>query len=150
MTRLPLLRKKGTESILRALFQQCFVELIREYSASEQCNSPWLSALEKPRLNKAIEEVIDHPGRRYSLDLLAQMCAMSRATFAEQFADAFGRPPMEFVKEIRMRAAARLLSATDYPVKSIAARVGYESRSHFSRAFSGFFGKSPVAYRAQK
>jgi len=139
--------RPGTSTMLNALFQQCFVELIRQYSASEDCQLPWLSALEKPRLNKAIEEVIDNPGRRYSLELLAEMCAMSRTTFVEQFTESFGRTPMEFVKEIRLRAAARLLTGTDTPIKSIAARVGYESRSHFSRAFSGFFGKSPVEYR---
>ena len=54
---------------------------------------------------------------------------------------------MDFVKEVRLRAAARLLVHTDIPIKSICTKVGYDSRSHFSRSFSDFFGASPADFR---
>jgi AraC-like DNA-binding protein len=55
---------------------------------------------------------------------------------------------MDFVKEVRMRRAARFLAATDLPVKTIASRVGFESRSYFSRAFKAFAGVDPAGFRA--
>jgi hypothetical protein len=54
---------------------------------------------------------------------------------------------MDFVQAVRLRTAARLLQTSELPVKAVAAAVGYSSRSHFSRAFSGHFGVDPSAYR---
>lgn len=138
----------GSAAMLKALFQQCFIELLRQHSKSVQCELPWLAALEKPRLNKAIEQIIDDPGRPYTLESLAKMCNMSRTSFASKFAQSFGRSAMDFVKEVRLRYAARMLNGTEEPVKTIAAKVGYESRSHFSHAFRDLFGVSPAEYRA--
>ena len=45
--------------------------------------------------------------------------------------------------------AARLLATSDLPTKSVAAEVGYESRSAFSRTFAAHFGLSPQAWRDQ-
>ena len=55
---------------------------------------------------------------------------------------------MDFLKEVRLRRAAHLLRATDLPVKTVAARVGFASRSYFSRAFKAFTGHDPAGYRA--
>ncbi len=139
--------RPGSKAMLRLLFQQCFIELLRLHGASSECRLPWLLALERPRLNRAVEQIIDDPGRPYTLELLADICGMSRSSFAAQFSEGFGRSAMEFVKEMRMRMAARLLIHTDMPVKTIAGRVGYDSRSHFSRAFREFFSLAPAAYR---
>ena len=54
---------------------------------------------------------------------------------------------MGFVKEVRLRASARMLIQTDFPIKTICAKIGYDSRSHFTHAFSEFFGSSPGKYR---
>jgi len=54
---------------------------------------------------------------------------------------------MDFVKETRLHRAAELLKKSDLPIKTVAGRVGFSSRSHFSRAFTGYFGRSPVHYR---
>ena len=141
--------RAGTKAMLRSLFQECFIELLRAHSESGECRLPWLLALEKPRLGHAVETVIQDPGHSYSLESLANMCAMSRSAFAAQFSEAFGRSAMDFVKEVRIRAAARMLIHSEMPVKTIASRVGYHSRSHFSYAFHEFFSKSPAEYRDQ-
>ena len=133
--------------MLRALFQQCFVELLRRQGSGIECTIEWLSALDDPKLSGVIEEIIENPGKPYTLDLLAERSLMSRTTFAERFQKAFGRPAMDFVREIRLRGAARLLRQTRDPIKTIASRMGYASRSNFSHAFNEFFGMPPVEYR---
>ncbi|MCB1885358.1 MAG: helix-turn-helix transcriptional regulator [Geminicoccaceae bacterium] len=55
---------------------------------------------------------------------------------------------MEFLKELRLHRATRLLETTDLPVKAVARNVGYDSRSYFSRAFRARYGVDPTAYRA--
>lgn len=140
--------RPGTGAMLSALFQQCFIELLRRQDIGGECALEWLSALDDPRLSKAIDEIIDNPGEPYTLDLLAEKCMMSRTTFAERFHKAFGRSAMDFVREVRLRGAARLLKQTQEPVKTISARMGYASRSNFSHAFSEFFGMAPAEYRS--
>jgi len=139
--------RSGTGAMLSALFQQCFIELLRR-QAGAGCVIEWLAALEDPRLSNMIDEIIENPGNHYTLDLLAEKCSMSRTAFVERFRRAFGRPPMDFVREIRLRGAARLLRQSKDPIKTIAARMGYSSRSNFSHAFSEFFGVAPAEYRS--
>ena len=140
--------KPGTNAILSALFQQCFVELFRRQGPAHDGAVGWLSALSDPRLSAVIDEILDNPGNTYTLELLAEKCMMSRTTFAERFTKAFGRSAMDFVREIRLRGAARLLLQSHDPVKTIASRMGYASRSHFTLAFSELYGVSPADYRS--
>ena len=63
--------------------------------------------------------IVEKPGDPHTLESLAELCTMSRSTFAAQFKDAFGRSPMDFVKEVRLRTAARMLVQTDVPIKTI-------------------------------
>ena len=139
--------RPGTEGMLRALFQQCFVELLRRQGTGNECSIEWLSAIDDPRLSHVIEEIIENPGNPYTLELLADKSSMSRTTFAKHFQQAFGRPAMDFVREMRLRGAARLLRQTQDPIKTIAARMGYASRSNFTHAFTDFFGMPPAEYR---
>ena len=139
--------RAGSRAMLRSLFQNCLIEMLRLHSTSNTCQLQWLQALNKPRLSKVIESIIEDPAKPYNLKSLADQCAMSRSTFAAQFKEAFGRSAMDFVKEVRLRAAARMLVQTDIPIKNICTRVGYDSRSHFTHAFSELFASSPSQYR---
>ena len=108
----------------------------------------WVTTLGKPALERALTAMLDTPEAPHTLQSLAETAGMSRAAFAEQFKQSFDRTAMDFLKEIRLRRGAQLLTGTDLPVKLIAARIGFDSRSYFSRAFKAFAGKDPATYRA--
>jgi AraC-like DNA-binding protein len=134
-------------AMMTALMTQCVVLVFRRLCDEPDCPLPWLDALEDPRLAPAFAAMLDHPARSYSLESLAELAHMSRSAFAKEFTDRFGRTPMAFLRDVRLRRAASLLRETDLPVESIAARVGFSSRSHFSRSFHGRFGHSPTTFR---
>lgn len=137
----------GSESMVALLMQQTLIHVLRHYCESGQCRVPWLSALEDAQLARALEIMIDEPGRRFTLELLAETAGMSRSAFARRFRDAFGRSAMDFLKELRLQRAAHLLRTTRRPVKSIAEQVGFDSRSHFSQSFSDYFNIAPAEFR---
>ncbi len=110
--------------------------------------SPLLRALQEPKLARAVIAVLEHPGASYSVDSLASLAGMSRTSFAIRFADLFGQGPMDFVQKVRLRIAARLLTATDLPVKVVASSVGYASRTAFSRVFELTYGLPPSDFRS--
>lgn len=141
--------KAGTRVLAELLMKQCLISLLRRQSESAGDGyAPWIAAVGCPELGRTIAAITDRPEADHTLQSLADVAGMSRATFAEQFRKTFGRTPMGFVKEVRLRRAARFLSATDLPVKTIAFRVGYSSRSHFSRAFKSMMGADPASYRS--
>ncbi len=138
----------GRMQMLSALMHQCLVGLLRRLCEQEDCVLPWLAALEDGRVARAMQRVLEAPEAPHSLDSLAREAAMSRSAFAARFRAALGRTPMEYVKDVRLREAARLLRQGHLTVDAVAVRAGFASRSHFSRAFREALGQSPSAWRA--
>lgn len=54
---------------------------------------------------------------------------------------------MEYVAELRMKEAQRLLVATDLSVHEVTRKVGLYSTSHFSKLFTKYYGVSPQEYK---
>jgi AraC-like DNA-binding protein len=141
--------KPGTRVLAEILMKQCLIVLLRRQTETARDDyAPWIAAAANPELGRVIAAISDKPEADHTLQSLADIAGMSRASFAEQFRKAFGRTPMDYVKEVRLRRAARFLAATDLPVKTIASRVGFDSRSYFSRAFKTFAGVDPAGFRA--
>ncbi len=141
--------KPGTKVLAEMLMKQCIIALLRGQSETTgECFVPWLAALGDRALGRTMAAMLDAPEANHTLESLGEIAGMSRGVFAERFKAAFGRTAINCLKEIRLRCAAHLLTATDLPVKTIAARVGFDSRSYFSRAFKDFAGTDPARYRA--
>ncbi|MCB9749660.1 MAG: AraC family transcriptional regulator [Myxococcales bacterium] len=152
----------GTDAMMSAYMTQGLIamvrrvyrdsEALREGAADESIDAAslrWLSALDDPRLARALARMLEAPGESHTLESLAKIAGMSRSSFSEHFAATFGVSPMELLRETRLRRAAQLLRTSDRPIKTIAAEVGFSSRSHFSRAFKSFTGSEPTQYRAR-
>lgn len=59
-------------------------------------------------------------------------------------------PFTQYVAELRMRRAARLLLETERSVNEIASSCGYEDPLYFRKVFKRFYGETPSAYRDSK
>jgi AraC-like DNA-binding protein len=53
----------------------------------------------------------------------------------------------QFISDLRLEYASRLLSTTDLPISDIMAKAGFSNASVFSRYFSRKFQISPTQYR---
>ena len=137
----------GTKAIIEALMKQIVVLLLRSHFEREGPHAALHLGLTTPELGRALVAMTATPQNPHSLDSLAALAGMSRSRFAYHFAKAYGRSPMDYLQSVRLKAAARLLRSSDMLVKSIAAAVGFASRSHFSRAFRAEFGIDPTAFR---
>jgi AraC-like DNA-binding protein len=137
----------GSRAMIKALMNQCLVTLFRKLDEQTHGQLPWLSAVQDPKLASAMDKVLAEPGLPHSLESLADLSGMSRSSFAERFAASIGRTPMDFVREVRIRRAGKLLLSTDLSVDGVADRVGFASRSHFSKAFREYFSQTPSEFR---
>lgn len=132
-----------------AIMTQLLVHLFRklEQQSSEQLT--WLRALEDPRLAVAIDRIMEDPAAPHTVESLADIAHMSRSAFSRHFSDAFHTSPMQLVTHVRLERAARMLMNSSLPVKKVASRCGFASRSHFSHAFKQHSGLAPNEFRSQ-
>ena len=137
----------GTHALTEALMKQCLVLFVRAELSLGADGTSLFESLRDPRLAAAVREVLREPAAPRTVHDLASIAGMSRSAFAAAFSEAFGQSPMDFVQKVRLHMAAKLLAATDLPVKAVAASMGFRSRSHFSRAFRAAYGTDPSAYR---
>ena len=139
----------GTPVLQGAIMTQLLVHMLRAISAGSDSNLAWLSALNDPRLAKAIDQIMEHPFAPHTVESLAESVNMSRSAFAKRFHDAFFKSPMNLVNHVRLERAAKMLTSSPLPVERIGKRCGFSSRSHFSHAFKRHTGLSPAEFRGQ-
>ena len=139
----------GSAAMGAAIMNECVIHIVRAMSKDPETDLTWLAAAEDPHLGPALDQILDRPEAPHTVDSLAAHSAMSRSTFHDRFTSAIGRSPIAFLREVRLRRAADLLQTTNHSVDDIASRVGFESRSHFSRKFSELFGRSPTKFRSE-
>ena len=97
----------------------------------------------------ALRAMIENPESPWTVPMMARLARTSRSGFSERFRNLVGKPPLQFLTEIRMRKACRLLRESDVEISSIATLVGYESPSSFSHAFKRWHGHSPADFRRE-
>jgi AraC-like DNA-binding protein len=137
----------GTPVLQGAIMTQLLVHMLRTLAAQSDENLAWLNALKDPRLSRAIDQILADPAAPHTVESLAESVNMSRSAFAKHFQDAFCKPPMKLVNQVRLERAAKLLSGSALPVEHVAQRCGFSSRSHFSKAFKNHTGLSPAEFR---
>jgi AraC family transcriptional activator of mtrCDE len=137
----------GSCQMVSALMQQAFIVMLRALQREGFSQMHTLAAVHDPQINRSLSAIMEEPGADHSVESLARVASMSRSSFSERFRTAFDRTPMDYVREVRLRKAAALLRRTDLGVETIAGKVGYSSRTHFSKAFSDHYSVSPRDYR---
>ncbi|MDU8645277.1 AraC family transcriptional regulator [Pseudomonas syringae group sp. 26L6] len=151
MEREALMLQAGHAGILARLAEVVAALLVRGWVAGGCGNATgWLGALQDPRLSRAIVMMHQHPGRSWTVATLAHEARHSRSVFAQRFLEATGKPPLQYLTELRMRLAFHSLSREQHSVEAVANQLGYGSLAAFSRAFKRTVGISPGAVRAAK
>lgn len=136
--------RPGRGLILERLIEVLLVEALRFRSTSGAREEQGLLAgLSDPALAHTLREIHVDVARRWTVEQLARSAGMSRAVFAERFARKIGMPPMQYLLEWRMALAKNLLRGERPSLADVADRVGYQSASAFSTAFTRLTGRSP-------
>ena len=75
---------------------------------------------------------------------------MSKASLYRKLRATTGQSINEFIQNIRLKYAARILIETDKNISEIAYEVGFSDPYYFSRAFKKCFAQSPQHWRDSK
>ena len=99
------------------------------------------------RVQAVVEYLTLHPAEHPDIDRLCAMTEMSPSSLRRLFKAHTGKSPNDFLNEMRMMAAARILLNTDDRISTIAYTLGFSDPNYFIRRFRGNFGMSPQRYR---
>lgn len=78
-----------------------------------------------------------------SVEELAEAAHMSVSSLHHRFKEFTAMSPMQYLKQLRLHAARRLMLTEGLDASAASFRVGYESPSQFSREYRRLFGASP-------
>lgn len=97
-----------------------------------------------PRLKSimpAIRYMEDNLQTTLSIDMLAEMCFMSKSTFHRRFLAEFSVPPTAYHLKIRLQKSQDLLESGMYSVEQVAELMGFCDTGYFSRMFKKYTGE---------
>ncbi|MCH5641459.1 AraC family transcriptional regulator [Gordonia sp. ABSL49_1] len=109
----------------------------------------WYRAHSDPVVGHALRLLHNGIDQPWTVASLATAAGVSRAAMARRFTDLVGVPPMTYLTDWRLSAAADLLADPEQTLTSIARQVGYGSPFAFSAAFKRQHGVSPAVFRAR-
>lgn len=81
-------------------------------------------------------------------DVCRAMCT-NRTTFSQKLKLAYDKTFSEYLRDMRLEEASRLLRETDMPIDQVAFSVGLKSPSGFHHNFLLSYGMTPAQYREQ-
>ena len=105
-------------------------------------------ATERAQINPAISHLQFYFARDHSIAQLAKRCNLHASRFQQLFRQVLNTTPGEYLVQLRLAEACRLLSGTTLPIGNIGDMVGWSNPYHFSRIFRTKTGTSPRAWRA--
>jgi len=128
----------GVNQLLQYFLLVVFRYLIR----TEAIPAGVTKALADARLLKAINSMHAQPEKPWTLESLAEVAGMSRASFANHFREATQVTPIEYLTDWRISLAQSKIMSGE-PIKAIAKDVGYANPEALTRVFTKRVGCSP-------
>jgi AraC-like DNA-binding protein len=140
--------RPGGAGVLAKLAEVLFIEVLRLYiNEQSEGRTGWLAGVGDRIVGAALRELHKRPAHAWTLEELARAAGTSRSVLAERFQCLVQVSPMQYLTQWRMLLASNLLCRSNAPLSRIAADVGYQTDTAFSRAFRREFGSPPATWR---
>lgn len=141
---------RGAEQIilLLSLLQVMATATTRKYLTTSHY-TPSLSIQRNERMEKVIAYLNKHYTESIGLDQIASYTAMNPSAFCRYFKENTGKTFKEYVLEMRIGYACKLLNGRMMNISQISATCGFESPVHFNRIFKRVTGLTPTLYREE-
>ncbi len=136
-----LIERPGAEATRASLVGLIVVQVLRHV----ELVGAW--PVSDPAVAAAVRSVHRDPDVPWTVELLSSRAGLSRTAFTRRFTALVGSPPMAYVRNVRLSAAARILRETNAPLASVARQSGYSNEFSLATAFRQAYGIAPGRYR---
>lgn len=93
-----------------------------------------------------VEKNLSNAG--FSVEELSRELCMNRVSVYRRIFSLTGQTPVEFIRTVRLKKAAQLLSKTEMNVTEVAYEVGFNNPKYFAKYFKMAYNMLPSAYLA--
>lgn len=132
------------KNMLNLLLKQFLILLCRYYTSAIDVQNDNLFALAN-----VLQYMERQMSSRITCDDLARHVHMTPKTFYRFFKSITGKAPIDYLLELRLDSARKLLASTSMTIKEIADQCGFCSPSYLGQQFRKKYGKSPNQHRYQ-
>ena len=139
---------------LERMFLYLQADNINEHMISLQISKilAWLASFEDAGMGSnmfepVIRHIKEHFDEEIRLDDLMEICGLSKSYFIREFKKQVGSTPHEYLLAYRLRQAKQLLQTSGHSIEDIASECGFNSTSHFARAFKKENQMTPTDFR---
>lgn len=136
----------GYELTVRAALSSLVFQ-IRQHMPSPNPQSGNKALRDTRRVKAMLSFIHDHYGDTLTVSDISAAASVSESECLRCFRSAIGTTPIQYLKQYRIRQAARLLSSSDAAVSDIAARCGFQDMSYFTKSFREQMHCTPTQYR---
>ena len=117
----------------------------------DRLDTPEVRGNDEALMERIVQSVNRHLGdSEFSVEQLCSEAGISRAHLHRKMKEMTGMPITEFIRNIRLEQAARLLRERKLNITQVAYSVGFSNQGYFSTVFHKHFGVSPRDYVEQE
>ena len=98
-------------------------------------------------IRRARDYILSHIGESVTTDALSKELGMNRTYLCKLFAEETGLTVNQYVTQVKMEEAKRLIDVTKKSFAEIAQYLGYSSQSYFQKTFKKVWNMTPGEYR---
>ena len=120
------------------------------YTRQERTQMPELSAAPRQEILDAIAYINAHYAEKIDLETIASQIHLSKYYFCRIFREVTGATVLEYLTNVRLTRAGRLLVESSLAIQEIAQKTGFASLVHFSRTYRNAYGVSPSDTRRRR
>ena len=102
------------------------------------------------RLQNTLNYLYLHYREPIRVKEVAAQARLTREHFTRIFTQRFGESPAAWLRQMRLKAAEKLLLSTPLPVKEIAFRSGFASAAKFGASFKSLHKMTPEQFRKKR
>lgn len=143
--------KVGYKQLCRGIVLEILVHLCRNHvvrSLPARDNKQRKKDLD--RLNTVLAYIDRYISEPITNAQLAEIACLSEDRFSHVFRDGVGKPPLQYINDMRLQKAMSLLRNSDHTVTQIAEMVGFRDYNHFGRLFRKRYGHTPYEVKQGK
>lgn len=143
-----LLDMKGTASVIQLLKILDTIGNANEYHLITDTHATsYNTVAETDRMNKIFAFTMQNFRRKIYLEEAASIAGMTCTSFSRYFKSRVNQSYSDFLKEIRIEHACKLLKEDKMGIDLIGRACGFKSVTNFNRQFKEVMGKCPHQYR---
>lgn len=132
------------------VFREMFQKMLKSAcSAHELIDKNKMESNQDPKnfIRESLEYINDHFKERLTLKMVASQVFMNSKYFSQVFKKEMGVTFTEYIIQLKIQHACRLLETTNFPAYRISAECGFSDPSYFNRVFCAKMNMTPQTYR---